>query len=151
VRLVAAQDEAVKLWIYERYGVLTGGRPCEAWGVVDGAGAIVGAFVLTHEHNRTMELHLYGRTSNDTWRAMFKAVFCWFNVYRLQIRTSRKNKAIRKAAPKFGFQFEGISRHFYGPGEDALCFYMTPETCRWLGENKGPWAASSQVQSRQNR
>jgi hypothetical protein len=86
VRLVAAQDEAVKLWIYERYGVLTGGRPCEAWGVVDGAGAIVGAFVLTHEHNRTMELHLYGRTSNDTWRAMFKAVFCWFNVYRLQIR-----------------------------------------------------------------
>jgi hypothetical protein len=65
VRLVAAQDEAVKLWIYERYGVLTGGRPCEAWGVVDGAGAIVGAFVLTHEHNRTMELHLYGREPQE--------------------------------------------------------------------------------------
>jgi RimJ/RimL family protein N-acetyltransferase len=150
VRLTG-HDEAVLLWVYERYGVRTGGRPCEAWGVVDGSGVIVGAFVLTHEHNRTMELHLYGRTSNDTWRAMFRAVFLWFNVYRLQIRTPRRNKAIRKAAPKFGFAFEGISRHFYGPGEDALCFYMTPETCRWLGEDKGPWAACSARQSRQSQ
>jgi RimJ/RimL family protein N-acetyltransferase len=151
VRLVTGHDATVQTWVFDRFCVRTGGRPCEAWGNVDNEGVLRGAFVLTHEHNHTMELHVYGETSNDTFRAMFRNVFLALGCYRLQIRTSRKNKVIRKAAPKFGFTFEGISRHFYGPGEDALCFYMTPEHCRWLGENKGPWAASSQVQSRQNR
>jgi hypothetical protein len=150
VRLVTGHDETVAHAVSQAYGVSLGGKPGHAWGVVDEAGTLRGAFLVTHEHDRTWELHVYGRTSNGTFRAMFRAVFGALGCYRLQIRTSRRNKAIRKAAPKFGFKFEGISRHFYGPGEDALCFYMTPEHCRWLGEDKGPWAACSARQSSQS-
>jgi hypothetical protein len=150
VRLVFGRDAEVLEWVAVAHGVTIGGKPGHAWGVVDGEG-LKGAFVVTREHDVTWELHLFGVTSNDTWRALFHAVFGYLGCYRLQIRTSRRNKAIKRAAPKFGFQFEGSSRHFYGPGEDALCFYMTPETCRWLKEDKGPWAACSARQSRQSR
>jgi RimJ/RimL family protein N-acetyltransferase len=118
-------------WVTAVYGVRLGGKPGFAWGVV-GDGQLQGAFIVTHEHNSTMELHVFGRTSNDTVRAMFRAVFGQLGCYRLQIRTSRRNTAIKRAAPKFGFAFEGVARHFYGPGEDALCFYMTPDKCRWI-------------------
>ncbi len=124
--------------VEQAYGIRMGGKPGHAWGVVDDRGELRGAFIVTHEHDRTWELNVYGRTSNDTVRAMFAAVFGNLGCYRLQIRTSRRNKAIRKAAPKFGFKFEGIARHFYGPGNDALLYYMTPATCRWIKSDGQP-------------
>jgi RimJ/RimL family protein N-acetyltransferase len=138
VRLVFGHDAHVAHCVEHAYGASLGGKPGHAWGIVDTAGTLRGAFLVTHEHDRTWELHVYGRTSNDTVRAMFSAVFGRLGCYRLQIRTSRRNKAIRRAAPKYGFQFEGVARHFYGPGEDALCFYMTPETCRWIKTDGKP-------------
>ena len=138
MRLIFGHDSHVIGLVEQAYGISMGGKPGHAWGVVDGRGELRGAFVLTHEHDRTWELHVYGRTSNDTVRAMFEAVFGQLGCYRLQIRTSRRNKSIRKAAPKFGFTFEGVARHFYGPGNDALLYYMTPATCRWIKTDGQP-------------
>lgn len=130
MHLVTGHDRAVAAWIETTFGDVMA-KPGFAWGVVDGQGEIKGAFVVTLEHNSTAELHVYGTISNDTVRAMFRNVFA-SGIYRLSIKTRRDNKTVRKAAPKYGFQFEGIQRHFYGKGVDALCFYMTPEQCRWL-------------------
>lgn len=118
------------------YGESTGGKPGFAFGVVDADGVLRGAFVILLEHNRTAELSVFGRTSNDTVRAMFRAVFGTLGIYRLQIRTHKQNRVVKKAAVKFGFRFEGVQKHFYGPGVDALSYYMTPETCRWLSNEQ---------------
>lgn len=131
MRLVFGRDQLVAQWIEDTYGESMGGKPGFAWGVVNG-NDICGAFVVTLEHNRTAELHVFGRVSNDTVRDMFKAVFADLNVYRLQVRTAKKNKTVRKAAPKYGFKYEATLKHFYGPGEDAYSYFMTPQDCRWI-------------------
>ena len=53
---------------------------------------------------------------------------CW----RVTIRTEKSNKIVKRHAPRLGFKFDGTRRDYYGPGADALEYYMTAETCRWV-------------------
>lgn len=133
MNLVFGHDAAVNQWIELKHGVVVRQRPAVSIGVIDRDGVLCGAFVTTQRHDITAELHLYGRTSNDTWKDYFRWVFD--QVHRLEIRTSKKNRAIKRAAPKFGFTFQGVEPDFYGPGLPALVFYMTPNTCRWMKTN----------------
>ena len=135
MNLVFGHDATVNGWLAVRYNTHVLRQPAASIGVIDSDGVLRGAFVVTWVRETTAELHLYGRTSNDTWRAFFRWVFAQ-GVYRLEIRTSKRNRAIKRAAPKFGFRFEGVERDYYGRGHDALRFYMTPERCRWLKENE---------------
>lgn len=136
MKLVAGQDKAVLDWLARRYG--SHARfPCVTFGTIDDDGVLRGAFVLTMSNETTAELHIYGRTSNDTFKQMFRAVFGYLGVYRLEVRVSKRNKVTKRAAPKFGFRFEGSAKDFYGPGEDALLFSMRPHECRWLREPDG--------------
>lgn len=114
--------------------------PHAAIGMLDKRGVLRGAFVFAFQNAHTAELTLYseGVITNDMWRGAMTWVFDHVGVGRLQIRTSRKNKAVKKNAPKFGFKFEGVARDFWGPGDDALLYYMTPATCRWIGEHGKP-------------
>lgn len=138
MNLVFGHDATVNAWLERRYGVSVRRQPSASIGVIDRDGVLRGAFVVTWDNETTAELHLYGRTSNDTWRALFWWVFEAQGVYRLAIRTAKRNRAVKKAAPKFGFKFDGVERDYYGRGSDALRFYMTPELCRWLkGDDNG--------------
>lgn len=129
MKLVFGHDATVNDWLDRRYGVMPL-TSAVTIGVIDNDGVLRGAFVTTCKSEATAELHLYGKTSNDTWKGYFHWVFA--NTYRLEILTDKRNKAIKRAAPKFGFKFEGTSRDYYGPGRDALRFYMTPQHCRWI-------------------
>ena len=133
MKLVFDHDRTVNDWIERRFGYVVLQRPADSVGVIDREGVLRGAFVTTWRNDTTAELHLFGRTSNDTWKEYFAFVFS--EAHRLEISTSRQNKAIKKAAPKFGFKFEGVAKHYYGPGRDALRFYMTPDDCRWIKAN----------------
>lgn len=116
-------------WLDRRFSVIPP-RDAVSIGTIDANGVLRGAFVTTWKSEATAELHLYGKTSNDTWKGYFRWVFS--NAYRLEILTDKRNKTIKRAAPKFNFKFEGTSRDYYGPGRDALRFYMTPQHCRWI-------------------
>lgn len=129
MNLVFGHDATVLQWV-ERHGYHLGGKPGCAFGVIDSKGVLRGAFLTTWETDTTAQLHLFGRTSNDTWRGYFEWVFA--QVHRLEIVTAKSNTATKRAAPKFGFKFEGVSKHYYGPGRDALRFYMIQSQCRWL-------------------
>lgn len=129
MKLVFGHDATVNDWLDRRYSVMPL-TSAVTIGVIDNDGVLSGAFVTTWKSEATAELHLYGKTSNDTWKGYFHWVFA--NTYRLEILTDKRNKAIKRAAPKFGFKFEGTSRDYYGPGRDALRFYMTPQHCRWI-------------------
>lgn len=130
MRLVIGHDATVNDWISRRFGVHVIQQPSDSIGVIDNAGVLRGAFVTSWRNDTTAELHLYGRTSNDTWKDYFAWVFS--AAHRLEIHTNKRNKAIKRAAPKFGFKFEGVAKHYYGHGRDALRFYMTPDQCRWI-------------------
>ncbi len=133
MRLVYGHDATVNEWIARRYGLHVVQRPSDSLGVIDNAGVLRGAFVTTWKTDTTAELHLFGRTSNDTWKDYCAWVFA--GAYRLEIRTGRKNKAIKRAAPKFGFVFSGVDPHYYGENQDALVFWMTKERCRWISQD----------------
>ena len=130
MNLVFGHDDTVNQWIQIRYGAAVLQTPAVLIGVVNNDGVLRGAFVTTWRNDTTAELHLFGKTSNDTWKDYFRWVFA--HCHRLEIHTSKKNKAIKRAAPKFGFLFEGVAKEMYGPGADALRFYMTPQHCRWI-------------------
>lgn len=136
MNIVAGHDETVFLWLERVHGVRPR-NPSVALGTIDNDGVLRGAFVITAMNDTTAELHVYGKTSNDTFKQMFRAVFGYLGVYRLEARVSKRNKITKRAAPKFGFRFEGSARDFYGPGEDALLFSMRPHECRWLREPDG--------------
>jgi hypothetical protein len=113
--------------------------PHAAVGMLDRRGVLRGAWLLSFYNAQTAELTLYseGVISNDMVRDCFRFTFENLDVNRLQVRTTRKNRTVKRAAPKYGFKFEGVSRDFYGPGEDSLNFYMTPAMCRWIREDHG--------------
>lgn len=129
MNLVYGHDATVIAWIAKRHGLMPLG-PSTTIGVIDSDGVLRGAFVTTWKNDTTAELHLFGRTSNDTWKDYFRWVFD--RCHRLEIHTAKTNVHIKRAAPKFGFKFEGVAKEFYGPGRDALRFYMTARQCRWL-------------------
>lgn len=130
MKLVFGHDPTVNEWIKRRYGAVVAQSPAVTIGTIDSKGILRGAYVTTWKSEATAELHLYGVTSNDTWKGYFSWMF--EHAYRIEVLTDKRNKKIRKAAPKFGFKFEGVSRDYYGPGRDALRFYMTPHHCRWI-------------------
>lgn len=134
MNLVFGHDQTVIDWLAVTYGLHVIQTPRVAMGVVDGAGVLRGAYVITWHTDTTAEWHLFGAVSHETIKAMFHAVFLQWRVHRLEIRTHRKNKKIKKAAPKFGFRFEGVARDFYGPRQDAFCYAMTAGECRWIKE-----------------
>jgi len=121
--------------------------PHAAIGMLDKRGVLRGAFLLSFHNPHTAELTLYSEEvmTNGMWRGFFRYTFEGLGIHRLQIRTHRKHRAIKRAAPKYGFRFEGVSRDFYGPGEDSLNFYMTPAMCRWIREDHGLTVQNTQT------
>jgi hypothetical protein len=137
--LLFGHDATVAKWVEERMdGVFV--MPHVAIGMLDKNGVLRGGFVLTVHNASTAELTLYSEdvVTNGMVRGFFQWCFGQLGVHRLQIRTERTNKKAKRAAPKMGFKFEGVAREFYGPGEDALLFYMTPDHCRWIKTNGKP-------------
>lgn len=131
--LLIGHDQDVAYWAEQKLE----GRlifPHVAVGMLDRRGVLRGAWLLSFYNAQTSELTLYseGVVTNGMIGDCFRFTFGHLGVHRLQVRTHRKNKAVKRAAPKYGFRFEGVQRHFYGPGEDALCYFMTPDICRWL-------------------
>lgn len=119
-------------WLSQRYAVAVHQTPRVVMGLIDNDGALRGCFVVTWKNGTTAELHLYGKTSNDVFKVLFRLVFLEWGIWRLEVRTDKRNRAIRKAAPKFGFKFQGTEREYYGPGRDAYAYAMTPNECRWI-------------------
>lgn len=132
MNLVFGHDATVNAWLKKTVGWSVDRSPAVSAGVIDANGVLRGALVLTWQAETTAEMHLAGRVSNDVMKQWFRFVFGRAGIHRLEVRTGITNKAIKKAAPKFGFKFESVARAFYGPGRDALVYAMTPEKCRWI-------------------
>ena len=130
--LLHGHDDVVAGWLAYKHGVHVLQAPSVVLGILDSAGTLRGAFVLTWRNDTSAELHVYGALSNDAVKGLFRHAFGPAGIHRLEVRTPRTHKKVRKAARKFGFQFEGVARDYYGPGADGFTFGMTARECRWL-------------------
>lgn len=134
MKLVSGHDQTVIEWASRVNGGL-GRTPDVALGIIDDEGVLRGALLLHVYNPWTAELEVHGRVSNDVAKAFFPWVFAQ-GVTRLEIKAAKTNKGTKKAAPKWGFSFDGVRRAYYGPHGDALCWYMTANKCRWLKREK---------------
>jgi RimJ/RimL family protein N-acetyltransferase len=141
LRIVLGADALVCEWLAKTQGLEVPQHPRLILAIADGD-QLVGAFVIVWHHNRTAELSIYGTVSQETVKQMFRTVFEQCEVYRLEVRTEKSNKAIRRAAPKCGFSFEHTARHYYGPNRHAYVYSMIPEQCRWLKRHGHPLLVS---------
>ena len=91
------------------------------------------AFVFT-KSDADMELTAYaerGGITRGVIRFIANYVFNQNGCRRLTVRTKKRNRRVLKLAPRYGFKYEGIQRHFYAD-DDAVVFGMLRDNCRWL-------------------
>lgn len=133
IALVWGHDDTCLQWLHKRWGGNIGRVPQAVVGITDPQGVLRGAIPLWQENLWTWEVGVYseGVISPRVTRQFFSVMFNDLQASRLQMKTERRNKRMRKLAPKLGWTFEGVARDYYGT-DDALCFGMTPHTCRWI-------------------
>ena len=133
--LIFGHDETVLEWALERVpeGMTVGGH----WvvGILDSYGALRGAISISQNSPTgvTIGVECDKIIDRQAIRDVFAFIFDHLGASRCEMVTRRTNKTIKKHAPNtLGFRFEGVRRDWYGPGEDGLAFYMTPQTCKWI-------------------
>ena len=146
-QLVYGHDEAFRQWALEREpdGVSFIGNNWTL-GIVDRVGYPVGAISITQISPGGVEVgaECINGLTRQVIRDSFAFIFGYLGASRCELVTKRTNKRIKKHAPNtLGFRFEGVRRDWYGPGQDGLAFYMTPQTCKWIefDELRSPKAA----------
>lgn len=132
--LVCGHDDTCLQWLHQRWGGDVGRVPQLVLGLTDDDGVLRGAIPLWQENLWTWEVGLYseGVISTRVTREFFVIAFGRLGAHRLQMKTERANKRMCKLAPKLGWTYEGTAKDYYGSGQHAVCFSMSPETCRWI-------------------
>ena len=133
MRLLVGHDDTVAGWVGKHLGG-TFVPPFLALGIIDQTGLLRGGLVIRPQNDSTCELTVYseGALTQGVWRTLWQAIFLDLKFARCVINTPRSNKPVKRGAPKMGFKFEGVAKNFYGMGQDALQFCMTPDICRWI-------------------
>lgn len=144
MNLIHGHADTVFEWLARTHGVQWVNQPAYVFGVIDRDGVLCGAVILEQRNTGAGELHVWGAVSPDVSKTVFHVAFVSLGWRRLECRISRKNKAVRKSALKWGWRFETICPDYFGHGEDAFQYGMTPGACRWLkGEHHGQVAESA--------
>lgn len=127
MRIVFGHDETVAKWVGSALGKPFH-APYTAFGLIDKDGYLRAGFVFTGYNGDAIEMSLAGGAclTRGAMRAVAQYVFHQLKCSRLQIHTPRKNKRVRKLAPKFGFKYEGVARRLYGE-QDAFTYAITSD------------------------
>jgi hypothetical protein len=132
MRLVSGHDEAVWEWANKFFETPLQ-VPTWALGIIDDQGVLKGALLGDERTETTVEVTICSEDNAitlDIAKAFFAAVFGRY--WRLQVRTTKDNKIVKRNAPKWGFTFEGTAKDYWGPGRSALLYCMTKPNCRWI-------------------
>ena len=133
IQLVFGQDDIVAGWVSKKIGALIS-PPFVAIGVTRDGTALCGGTVFHHWNGHNLEITLAsdGAITRGTLRAIYHYMFEQVDAGRVTARTRRSNKTMRDMLPRLGFQFEGVSRRYYGPNkaDDAFVFVLFPENAR---------------------
>lgn len=139
MRLVFGQDDLVAHWVFENLGLPVTPPYVAIGGTVDDKTLSIGV-VFNQWNGSNAEITLFGPGAirRGCVRAIFHYAFIQLGVNRLSATTRRSNKTMLRLLPRFGFHFEGTSKHWFGPhrADDAMRFVLFPENAqKWMKSN----------------
>ncbi len=108
--------------------------PFQAIGFLTDDKRPMSAFVFNDYSDSNIELTVFaepGGISRGVLRYVAHYVFVKNNCRRLTVRTKKRNKRVLQLAPRYGFKYEGVAKHFYAD-DDAVVFRMLKSDCIWL-------------------
>lgn len=135
MNLLFGHDKTVADWTSQQTGA-----PLRAWhhavGVIDGSGLLVGAASFHDMNGSNVEIcfHGPGCARVSVARGLARFAFEGLKAHRVSARTPRQNKTMSRHLPRFGFKFEGVLRHYFGPSKrlDAIMFGLLREDAKML-------------------
>jgi len=131
VRLV--ESDAIVAFIEQKLQVKIA-PPCTAFGFVSDDNRPLAAFVFNDFNQANMEMTVVaepGGITRPVLKYVANYVFNKSQCRRLTVRTKKRNKRVLKLAPRYGFKYECIVKHFF-PDDDAVVFRMLRDECRWI-------------------
>lgn len=136
MQLIFGQDALVADWVGVNLGLTIVPPYTAIGGTLDGTSLAIGA-VFNQWNGSNLEITLYGPggLTRGSIRAIYHYVFVQLGAERLSATTRRSNKLMCKKLHKLNFQFEGVSKRFFGPTpqDDAFRFVLFPTSAqRWM-------------------
>jgi RimJ/RimL family protein N-acetyltransferase len=131
MQLVFGQHDLVADWVSEKIGALIA-KPYVAIGAMRD-GKLCAGWVFNHWNGHNIEISWASEfLTRGMIRAVHHYVFVQSGAGRVSALTRRSNKTMREMFPRFGFEFEGVQRRYYGPNkaDDAFLFVLFPENAR---------------------
>ncbi len=141
MRLVYGRHDDVAEWVSERIGTIIA-KPYVAIGATRDGETLCGGAVFNNYNGSNVDISLASDRclTKGTIRGIFHYCFVQSKVLRVTAATRRSNKKMRRILRKFGFEFEGIAKQYYGESrkDDAFVFALFKDkAARWLGNTDG--------------
>lgn len=140
--ILIGADDVVGEMVKSRIPHMRGGD----WGYFTSLGVILNnelvGGVIYHEYRKfdmqmSCAFDRIGWARRGVLRALFSYPFNDLGVRRVTAITGRKNKKAKKLLTDLGFSLEGVARKGLDGVEDAFCFSMLREECKWLRAPNG--------------
>jgi RimJ/RimL family protein N-acetyltransferase len=131
--LIVVDGDEIGAYVGSRLGI-TFAPPFKALGFLTDDKRPLSAFVFNDFNHSNMEVTIVAEPGGITRQVMkyvANYVFNTSNCRRLTVRTKKRNKRVLQLAPRYGFKFECIAKHYFAD-DDAVVFRMLKEDCRFL-------------------
>lgn len=131
--MIVVDGDAIGEYVGNKLGV-TISPPFMAVGFMTDDKRPLSAFVFNDFTQSNIEMTVYaepGGITREVLRYVANYVFNKNKCRRLTVRTKKRNKRVLKLAPRYGFKYECIAKHFF-TDDDAVVFRMLKEDCRWI-------------------
>lgn len=135
MQLLFGHDAAVLQWANQFFERPLS-HPNWAIGAIDEGGVLQSALIGFEHSDEAVEVALCSTGMAITPEIVKHAFAVLFTKYwRIEAKTTKDNRNVKRALPKWGFSFEGTAKDYWGPGRSALCYRMLKPDCRWIKED----------------
>lgn len=131
--MIVVDGESIGQYVGLKLGIKIS-EPYTAFGFMTDDKKPLSAFVFNEFNGSNIEITGFadpGGFTRPVLRYLANYVFNKCDCRRLTIRTKKRNKSVLKLAPRLGFKYECIAKHFFAD-DDAVVFRMLKEDCAWL-------------------
>jgi len=131
--VIVVDGPEIGAYVGKRLGVEIS-PPFQAIGFMTDDKRPLSAFVFNDFNQSNMEMTIVaepGGITRQVIRYVANYVFNTSKCRRLTVRTKKRNKRILKLAPRYGFKYECLAKHYF-PDDDAVVFRMLRDECRWI-------------------
>ena len=131
--MIVVDGPEIGAYVGKRLGVAIA-EPFQAIGFLTDDKRPLAAFVFNDFNQSNIEMTIVaepGGINRQVIRYIANYVFNTSKCRRLTVRTKKRNKRILKLAPRYGFKYECLAKHYF-PDDDAVVFRMLRDECRWI-------------------